>query len=413
MKHRLIRLLVSSAAAALVLTSLPAAQAATTIVVDGDGFASSGDCDDAVTPAEVTIQDGVDAAVAGDTIEVCPGPYAESVTVSTPNLTILGAQSGVDARTRAVPLSQESRVNPPATLPGFSLQANRIVLDGFTVRNATDNAGISTSPLSDGYHVQNNIVTENTFGLYLHSAGDRKTIVRFNRFTDNNEAGSASGNGIYSDQGAQGILVRVNAFSDHLNGAVLFAFSGPSDNSDVIIENNRSTNDANFVNLFEASDFSILGNRTVDNLNADDGSQGSAIRVGGQSDGVLIEDNRLQNPAFSGVSVRDDGFGTGVSNIDIIANTVLNAEANGIDVSSAVPAVVQARGNTLRDNDVNGILFDAATSDNSIRRNTSLNNGDFDCRDASTGPHTAGTANFWRRNVGETASPDGICDLPA
>ncbi|MEX2275885.1 MAG: right-handed parallel beta-helix repeat-containing protein [Actinomycetota bacterium] len=413
MKHRLIRLLVASAAAALVLASVPAAQAATTLVVDGDGLAAVGDCN-AVTPADsATIQGAVTLAALGDTIEVCPGPYAESVTVSTPNLTILGAQSGVDARTRAVPSSQESRVNPPATLAGFRLEANRIVLDGFTVRNATDNAGIYTSPLSDGYQVQNNIVTENTFGLYLHSAGDQKSIVRFNRFADNNELGAAAGNGIYSDQGAKGILVRANTFSDHTNGAILFAYSPPAENADVIIQANRSTNDANFVNLFGAFNFSILGNKTLDNVNADDVAQGSAIRVGGQSDGVLIEDNVLRNAAFAGVAVRDDGFGTGVANVDIIANSVVNAESSGIDVSSAVPAVVQARGNTLRDNDVDGISFAVGTSDNSIRRNTSVDNGDFDCHDKSTGTHTAGTANFWRRNVGVTDSPDGLCRPPA
>jgi hypothetical protein len=194
-----------------------------------------------------------------------------------------------------------------------------------------------------------------------------------------------------------------------------FAFAAP-DNSDVIIQANSSTNDANFVNLRKGSNFSILGNKTLDNVNADDFAQGSAIFVGGQSDGVLIEGNRLRNSAFSGVAVRDTGEGTGVANIDVNANTIVNGEGNGIDVTSAVPAVVQARGNTVRDNDIDGIVFGASTSENSIRRNTSLNNGDagdFDCHDNSTGPHTAGTANFWRRNVGVTDSPDGLCKPPA
>jgi hypothetical protein len=84
-----------------------------------------------------------------------------------------------------------------------------------------------------------------------------------------------------------------SAFADHVNGAILFAFGG-FENSNVVIQNNRSTNDANFVNLFEASNFQILRNKTFDTKNADDANQGSAIRVGGESSGILIGSNRCE-----------------------------------------------------------------------------------------------------------------------
>jgi hypothetical protein len=52
-----------------------------------------------------TIGAAVAAAQSGDTIDVDPGTYNELVTVNVPNLTINGAQAGVDARTRSVPRS--------------------------------------------------------------------------------------------------------------------------------------------------------------------------------------------------------------------------------------------------------------------------------------------------------------------
>jgi len=33
----------------------------------------------------------------------------------------------------------------------------------------------------------------------------------------------------------------------------------------------------------------------------------------------------------------------------------------------------------------------------------------FDCEDDSTGGGTAGTANFWIKDFGQTESPPGIC----
>lgn len=413
MHRRSIRLLVAFAATTLVLGLIPAAQAATTHVVDGDGFGTAANCDDAVTPAFTTISAAVTAAAPGDTIIVCPGLYGESVSVTKANLKILGAQAGVDARTRSLPDADESIVDPPGTDTAFDLNANRIKLDGFKIEGATGNAGLTTRAAKSGYIVQNNIVQENVFGLYLQSGGAIQTIVRFNSFVDNNEPGAATGNGIYSDAGAKTVLIRVNSFARNTNAGILFADGLALDNSNVVIQNNTSRNDTTFVALFRAANFQIIFNKTFDTINADDGSQGSAVFVGGNSNGVLIQGNQLTNPAFSGIAVRDAdvGFGTDVQNVDVIDNVIVNAENHGLDVTASNLGVVQARQNDLRDNDVDGIFYGSLTSDNVIRLNTSSNSGDFDCHDASTGSNTAGTANFWRQNTGVTESPN-VCKLP-
>lgn len=55
-----------------------------------------------------SIQDAVDEAESGDTVEVGPGVYEEAINVDLEGLQLLGAQAGVDARNRN---SEESVVN--------------------------------------------------------------------------------------------------------------------------------------------------------------------------------------------------------------------------------------------------------------------------------------------------------------
>src|SRR5262249_57962869 len=55
-----------------------------------------------------SIQRGVDAATAGNTVNVEAGTYTGELVQVTKTLTLLGAQHGVDARTRAVPGAHEA-----------------------------------------------------------------------------------------------------------------------------------------------------------------------------------------------------------------------------------------------------------------------------------------------------------------
>src|SRR5438105_3249100 len=80
-----------------------------------------------------TIQDAINAASPGDTIHVCAGLYPEPapgpLTINK-RLTLLGAQAGVDARTRVGP---ESVVTDPQ---GTSVSASGVIIDGFTFQDS-------------------------------------------------------------------------------------------------------------------------------------------------------------------------------------------------------------------------------------------------------------------------------------
>jgi parallel beta helix pectate lyase-like protein len=339
-------------------------------------------------------------------VKVCPGVYTENVVVDK-TISVNGAKSGVDALTRAT--GNESVVHSanPA-LPIFLLNADNVRLNGFLIEGNSDNAGIQTTPAFSGYRILNNIVRNNVFGIYLHSGGAATTIVRQNLIRANNRPGAASGNGIYSDQGAVNIDIVSNRFVRHQNAGVLFA-AGGFENSDIAIKANFSLNDNTFVNLFAVSGSAISNNQTNDTIDTDD--FGSAIRLGDDVSGVLVNGNRLMNPGFSGIAIREAVLGgtfADATNIDVLGNRVVGAEGSGLDVTSAAAAAVEARNNVFRNSVGDGIFFGEFTNGNLIRANTARGNAHHDCHDDSTGTGTAGTANTWINNIGVTDTPN-VC----
>jgi hypothetical protein len=115
-----------------------------------------------------TIQDAVDAATGGATINVDAGVYSELVAVHK-TLTIRGPRAGIDGRSNVrSDRSGEAIVNGSlGAVTGlrstaFFLNANNIVLDGFTVegQNGTNtyNAGISIGAGKSGVQILNSIV---------------------------------------------------------------------------------------------------------------------------------------------------------------------------------------------------------------------------------------------------------------
>lgn len=404
MKH-LFRVALALTTGAVMFVASPA-RAATTVVVDDDGMATPTSCG-ATAPANTTIQGGVNAAVAGDTVKVCPGTYTENVNV-TKQLNIRGARAGSDAKTRVVNPATESVVHTlDPNQPIFMLQADGIILNGFLVEGNTNNAGIQTSPTFSGYQLLNNVVRDNVFGIYLHSGGPTNTVVRRNLLIDNNRPGSASGNGIYSDQGALNISITQNRTENQTNVGILFATAGTQQEG-LLISGNQSMNDNTFVALFNTENAHVVNNKSNDTNDLDD--FGSTIFVGGDSDAIVIQRNVLTNPGFAGIAVRDTlQVSSGAENVSILGNTVTGAEGAGIDVSALDFASVTARNNTLTNNGGDGILFGGGTNGNSIRFNTATGNTPFDCEDQSIGSGTSGTANTWVGNNGNTDDPDGIC----
>lgn len=267
-------------------------------------------------PGFATISAAVTAAAPGDTILVCAGTY-NTVNVNK-TLTILGAQAGVDARTRSVDTALESVVTGAGLNGGgINITANAVLLDGFTVENTDPTVlggyGITTSAANSGQQILNNRVRLNVVGVYLNNAATSETLLRHNFFDSNNAAGSSSGDAIYSDNGTSNVRIDQNRFSGHSSAAmVLNAATG---GTGITITGNQLVND-NTIVLFNTTTVVVQGNTSTN-------SPGSGVLVGGGVNGITVGGNRIVNAAGSAVAVADFGFGPN-SGISISGNTLVN-----------------------------------------------------------------------------------------
>ncbi|MBA2693214.1 MAG: hypothetical protein H0U65_12105 [Rubrobacter sp.] len=274
-------------------------------------------------PNNTTIQAAVDAAAAGDTILVCAGTYTENVSVNKENLTILGAQSGVDARMPRLETDGESIVQSggAGSVATFFVQANEVAINGFTIQGGNSAAGISLATQSSGYQILNNIIQNNTQGLFLNSSGVTQTIVQQNLFKTNNVAGSSSGTGIYSDAGSKNVLVNENKFVD--NGTASLNFAGAAGTqSNLAITNNEADNSLVF---FNTTDLDVSGNLVGD-------STGSGILLGGGNNRVVIQDNSITGAVGTGVNI-SNFVGSPNTEVAVLGNTVVG-NARGVGVGS-------------------------------------------------------------------------------
>ena len=317
------------------------------------------------TPNSSNINHTVDVVDPNGTIFVKEGTYTQVVTVDR-SVTLKGAQAGVDPRPgRPGP---ETIMNNPGG--SFNVIANNVVIDGFTVRDANTtplNTGIYLSQNFSGYQILNNIITNNTFGMYLNSQGTTQTVVRHNLFNANNQAGPSSGNAIYGDAGTKNVLVEENRFTGHTSAAMVFTGATPGTNADITVNNNQMVNDNSIV-FFNTTNVDITNNTSTN-------SQGSVIFLGGGNSDVTITGNTASAaPTRTGVNLADPStFGMTPNSSVTIANNSFTGLLNGIRASTGSTSdVVQITGNTLNAN-TNGVRVDGGnvniTGDNDIAIN--------------------------------------------
>ncbi|MBA7525522.1 hypothetical protein ES705_17673 [subsurface metagenome] len=111
-----------------------------------------------------TIQDAIDAAKPGDTIEVPAGTYPEAITINK-QLTLLGANAGVDPVTGA--RGDESIID------GLVNVNQSATINGFTIQSSPTRYGIVQGATGEALTIENNIVEGAEKGIVLHnSAGN-------------------------------------------------------------------------------------------------------------------------------------------------------------------------------------------------------------------------------------------------
>jgi len=338
-----------------------------------DSFAA----DDPAHHKFMTIQAAVNASNAGDTIKVAPGTYHESVLVDK-KLTIIGSQGNTDDAIKhpSNPIKNATIVEITGGQDGFHLAANDIVIRGFTIQDSdvseAQSVGVEIDRATSGDTVDQNIIQETTFGMYLNTNGAHKTTVQNNLIRNNNNPGAASGNGIYSDQGTSNDVIQHNYFTGDQNASIILVDTGPSaatNKSNVTIKDNTVDHDSAMI--FTNGTGIHVVNNTISN------SSGSGVFLGGGVTNSEISNNKLTTGAFTGINLRVNAFGNAPdanANIQIANNKISGFGDAGIRVREGSNHIV-VKNNDVRQNGTVGgglggiTLEDAGTSMNQVLNN--------------------------------------------
>ena len=365
-----------------------------------------------------TIQSAVDAASSGDTIQVCAGTYGEHVDVSTPGLTILGNQSGQDARGKRAKATA-SIVSNAAGEFTIESSADGTTIEGFVLTGASgNNDGIADFLGSSGLTLMNNVIQLNGNGINLQNPdGSQPAMVSQNSFINNNAGGlddnGQSGTGIFISNGpANNTSIQNNNFRQHSQTAINFGGDGSDLSTGLSVTGNHSTDDSTFV-VAGNSTGAVISTNIVSTSDNAPGGHGTGILDFGSNSSLRISNNTMKATGAttsSGVSVSDV---VGSSDYTAVSGNKISGWFNDIKVTSGNQNA-SVSGNTLSAAQNDGIIVQPEVSGVTLAGNKISTATNFACEDQTTGSGTAGTANTWTNNVGTTASsPTGICRLRA
>ncbi len=364
----------------LVLFQVRVPTGQTTWIVDDDG------------PADFqTIQEAVNAADPGDTIEVSAGVYYEHVYVEK-SLTFRGQNK------------YNTVVDGNGTGHAFWLVESNVNISGFTIRNG-DQCGIQAD--SGGHFFTDNILLSNSYGIYLHITLSGSTVVN-NTFHSNSEYGikvySSSNNNIsnnYISQSTYGVRIdETSEYNSIMDNKILETaygiYIGYSSNNNIDRNDVSGLSDGIYC-LY--SDYVNIRNNTFSKGN-------DGIELYGTSNNVVSGNTLVKNNR--GIYLSSAGSNTVDSNL--ASNNFWGIRTYDSDSNNITQ-------NTFSYNTFCGIYLVASSTGNTIALNNIIENQKQMFRDISSGANTWNTkisgkdyGNHWSDYEGEDTNGDGVGD---
>ncbi len=394
-----------------------------------DNTPANGDCP---TTPYVTIQSAVNASGPGDTVKVCPGVYPEQVRISGHTHDGLKLESLTPLQAVIQWPTVESA---PLALVDFNL-ADQVTLSGFTITGPFTFPGCSPDRhegvlVENAFneHIHHNHVTKiqnSVPALYGCQEGDAIAIGRRtlgsapgSAHVDHNQVDEYQKNGVQAVNTGTVLQADHNVVTGSSNPAIraIIASNGFS-----VFNNAAATIDHNVVsqNQFAPGHFStgiILdqapsGTSSVNHNRVTGNDYG--IELDNESNVDVSHNDVVQNINDGIVLCGDPTSGCGsATDIVVRANDVESNGGGGIFLQEADANLVKSNhvvsngGATFGDMD--GIHLDSNSMNNQVVSNQASSNVALDCHDQSVGTGTAGTANTWQSDHGQTSSPPGIC----
>jgi hypothetical protein len=383
---------VTAAAMLLGCATANAHSNANTLAVDDDAMATPKNCD-ASTAASSTIQGAVTAASAGDTIVVCPGTYVEQVTVP----------SGKDKLTLYSSVRRGAIIKAPSTSNAdYNLTRPDIVrVEG--AKSVTFSRFTISGPLADDQFCNERLNSA------VHILGGGSATLADNRITQARSASEAlrgcqNGFGVQvgrtfeSDTGTAWLIG--NMIDDYQKGGIyvdnvgskLIAAGNLIKGPDLAGANPVAA--PNGVQISRGADAFFEFNYVLDNVfpgvTAPTGDPVPGLEPG-QASGILLFND-------------DDGA---AGEVKVSRNYVRHNDTN-LALFNRDKGLFED--NLLLDATFyDGIYADVDSSGNRFEDNSAFDNEEHDCHDDSNGGGTAGTANVWKNNRGETQNRPGLC----
>ena len=365
------------------------ASGATTIVVAADG---SGD--------HQTIQAGVDAATAGDTVEVNSGTYTEQVTVDTeitlvaPNgATLDGSSFGI----ASTGIYVDRNVSTGLTIDGFIVESYG---DGIGVGAAPDEGssedkgeyGPNRDGIAGGWTIQNVVVRDNAEdGIDIPSATDAAWTLTNVTATGNGDDGIEIGN--FATSTVDWVIDGANASNNGVpasnkNGA--WGIRVTEENGAWTIKNSI-TNDNKGENGQSGVQVALSGSGWLFTNHTSKGNDVHGIDIVGNSGAGTVEQSNLSDNDQAGFYIGTDGDWT------LRDSVILNNYRAGISTKKADSSFL-VDNVTVRGNIWDGLDLRGNTGNWQILDSVIENNGANDASSPGAGIDAYSTEGSWAVN---------------
>jgi nitrous oxidase accessory protein NosD len=294
-----------------------------------------------------SIQKAVDAAASGDTVLITPGTYRESVTVTTPGLTLRGVGRGVVIEPAAKAAGTCAVGGNGVCVVGTEKRkVEGVTLASLTVTGFTRSGVYAVA--TDGLTVRNVTAVKN--GVWgIAQEGSVRGVFRGNTARDNGDAGLFLANTISAEKGATdtgGTLVERNRLEGNRIGVTVRRLRN------LTVAGNHLTGNCAGVFLVgdenkpRAGKVTVAENRIVRNNKSCpktarlDALQGSGIVLTGTEDTLItqnvIRDNAGKSPLSGGIVLFKSFVGTSSERNRISDNELSgNSPADLVDQETA------------------------------------------------------------------------------